>query len=214
MYFARRLDVEQVHGELALLHGDFDAARCRFNEMSRLEPSSSAARESLRRVALATGDYAQARRLAMQVVDIQSGFAPSYERRAITLRLAGVDGVLFDFAGALSNQAAAFAHRSVAHARTAVERAEDATAALALWEAAIADADAALALDGELVTALNNRAVYRCERARVLERLGRAEDAGAERQRAAQDLEQAHRQAGADAVITANRSALAVSGRR
>jgi tetratricopeptide (TPR) repeat protein/predicted Ser/Thr protein kinase len=208
-------DVEHVRAERARLTGELDVARAHFEEVLRLDPVREEAIAGLSRAALASGDHARARLLAMQALDIPRGFGAAYAARtetaplaaAPTLRLAGVAGELFDFASDVGNQASAFAHRSVVHARAAAAE-TDPRAALTAWQAAIAAAGDALRLEPERADVLANRAVYRCAAARALAALGRDEDSAAERARAFDDLTAAASAAPDDAVIEANRAAL------
>jgi tetratricopeptide (TPR) repeat protein/predicted Ser/Thr protein kinase len=214
------VDVEHMSAEIARLRGELEVARMHFREVLRLDPVREEARVGLSRVELAAGNDEAARALAMQALDIPRGLGAEYAARAprdagqaprreqLVVTLPGVAGDLLDFAGGFSRQAAALGHRSVLRARLAAEKAGEPEAALALWTDAIADADTALQLDPGSAAALNDRAIYRIERARALTLLRRDAEAAEERTRAAADLELAHARAPDDATIRKNREAL------
>ncbi|MEM7203495.1 MAG: protein kinase [Planctomycetota bacterium] len=216
-------DLAQGRGELARLNGEIAQARRHLEECLRLDPLREDAKFSLSRVALAEGDDATARALALASLDIPRGFGIPYadqgavETMPVTaegaIRLPGIMGDLFDFAAVLRvapSQAAAFGQRSVNNARLAAERlgVDDLDGALAALEDAIRDTDAAIALETSMPSGLNNRAVYRFAQASVLERGGRSQEVGAVLRRARSDLEAARAAGPANPIIARNRALL------
>lgn len=110
------------------------------------------------------------------------------------LAVRDVVGALSDLSAVLDkdpDNALAFGHRALAHARRAVDLSAQSrfTEALDAWDDAIADDTSAVMIDENLVGARNNRSVARIERARILGKLDRHEDAWRELRRARDDLD-------------------------
>lgn len=193
--------VDRLFGraELLRLRGDQRAAIELLQEVLEYDTTHVAARVSLSRAALASGQADLGRYYAASAVDLQQGYGPVYlarERQTLPISILGLEGALVDFAPELRDgvdNALAMAHRGLVHLRRGLRLETEGRAgeALAAVQAAIEDHRATLYVHDDLAGARNNHAVCLLVAARMLAEAGDAAAAATARTSAEMELTRA-----------------------
>jgi tetratricopeptide (TPR) repeat protein len=209
----RTLDLRRGEAELLRLEGQLDEARRVHEELARIAPDA-AAPPALAALALAQGDPDEAFRQAMSALDLQRGFAPAYEAErapqtpeevlAAAVRqharsadglvtIDGLTGRYTDWDARLAERkstAGAHAQRALGELRRAarLEREGALEEALEVLALAAQSLGFARTIAPEWIEVRMDALEVELEQARVLEGLGRSEEARKVREKVRSEL--------------------------